>query len=126
MLENTFTTENGTEFDINFGRKESRRITANHHSHTLPTGEAVELEMTVSHQKGGVYSVNVNRHVRGEGFITTRTMKDHYYGNFMTEGGRYSAKNLETVAERFFEERTATEISTTSMTDWAKEITEAF
>ena len=126
MLENTMTaTLNGEtiEFDTDFGRQDARRITFETYVGKAADDRAVDLVLSISHHRGGEYTISIFRHTRDAWTVEFRIMRDTLKQWRVAEGSRYSSKKLEEVAAYWFEKLTSSEVGLNEMLEWAKELT---
>lgn len=111
------------EFETNFGRKESRRISFEAYMGQTADNRAVELAVSVSHYDSGLYMVSVDRHTISDGIIRWRAMADTLSATMVTDGSRYSAKKMEAIAEDAITRFTESQTELRAMVEWARELT---
>lgn len=79
----------------------------------------VRLAMNIHHNNGGRYLVSVWRERVSDGIITVSIMEDSARREYVTQGARYSAKNLEAIAA---EQKVQFARDVEELADWAREI----
>lgn len=111
------------EFETNFGRKESRRISFDAYMGQTADNRAVELAISVSHYDAGRYLARVDRHTISDGIVRWRAVADTLSTVLVVEGSRYSAKKMEAIAEDAITRFTESEAELRAMVMWARELT---